>query len=96
MCDCRSDVLQDGVKGNLDARALRPQIIIGAQMVEMAGGARTRRTVSDTVAYAPIPVKVVLHRVTPQGMNFAGVFQAPAVFIVNGWAISYHEAPNGS
>ena len=82
------------VKGNLfDARALRPQIIIGAQMVEMAGGALgiKKNGEKDTVAYAYTGEGGSSQCDTYEGRNFAGVYQAPAVFIIQnkGWAISY-------
>ncbi len=82
------------IKGNLfDARALRPQIIIGAQMVEMAGGALgiKKNGEKDTVAYAYTGEGGSSQGDTYEGMNFAGVFQVPGVFIIqnNGWAISF-------
>jgi pyruvate dehydrogenase E1 component alpha subunit len=82
------------LKGNMfDARALRPQIIIGAQMVEMAGGALgiKKNGEKDAVAYAYTGEGGSSQGDTYEGMNFAGAFQAPAVFIIqnNGWAISY-------
>ena len=82
------------IKGNLfDARALRPQIIIGAQMVEMAGGALgiKKNGEKDTVAYAYTGEGGSSQGDTYEGMNFAGAFQVPGVFIIqnNGWAISF-------
>ena len=82
------------IKGNLfDARALRPQIIIGAQMVEMAGGALgiKKNGEKDTVAYAYTGEGGSSQGDTYEGMNFAGAFQVPGVFIIqnNGQGISF-------
>lgn len=80
------------VKGNLfKARAVMPQIIIGAQMVEMAGCALgLKLNGEDAVAYAYTGDGGTSQGDTYEGMNFASAFQAPAVFIIqdNGWAIS--------
>ena len=85
------------IKGNLfDARALRPQIIIGAQMVEMAGGALgiKKNGEKDTVAYAYTGEGGSSQGDTYEGMNFAGAFQVPGVFIIqnNGGLFRSHES----
>ncbi|KRO09902.1 pyruvate dehydrogenase complex E1 component alpha subunit [Paucilactobacillus hokkaidonensis] len=80
------------VKGNqFKARSLMPQIIIGAQMVEMAGAALgLKKNGEDAVAFAYTGDGGTSQGDTYEGMNFAGAFQAPAVFIIqnNGFAIS--------
>ncbi|UJF14979.1 pyruvate dehydrogenase (acetyl-transferring) E1 component subunit alpha [Jeotgalibaca sp. MA1X17-3] len=74
-----------------DLKALPPQIIIGAQYVQTAGvalGLKKRGNKNIAVTYTG-------DGGTSQGdfyegINFAGAYKAPAVFIVqnNGWAIS--------
>ena len=74
-----------------DLNALPPQIIIGAQYVQTAGvalGLKKRGNKNVVITYTG-------DGGTSQGdfyegMNFAGAYQAPAIFIVqnNGWAIS--------
>ena len=63
------------------------------QMVEMAGGALgiKKNGEKDTVAYAYTGEGGSSQGDTYEGMNFAGAFQAPGVFIIqnNGWAISF-------
>lgn len=80
------------VKGNqFKARALMPQIIIGAQMVETAGVALgLKKNGEDAVAFSYTGDGGTSQGDTYEGMNFAGAFQAPAVFIIqnNGFAIS--------
>lgn len=80
------------VLGNqFKARALMPQIIIGAQMVEMAGVALgLKKNGEDAVAFAYTGDGGTSQGDTYEGMNFAGAFQAPGVFIIqnNGYAIS--------
>lgn len=69
------------VKGNqFKARSLMPQIIIGAQMVEMAGAALgLKKNGEDAVAFAYTGDGGTSQGDTYEGMNFAGAFQAPAV-----------------
>lgn len=80
------------VKGNqFKARALMPQIIIGAQMVETAGVALgLKKNAEDAVAFSYTGDGGTSQGDTYEGMNFAGAFQAPAIFIIqnNGFAIS--------
>lgn len=80
------------VLGNqFKARALMPQIIIGAQMVETAGVALgLKKNGEDAVAFSYTGDGGTSQGDTYEGMNFAGAFQAPAVFIIqnNGFAIS--------
>lgn len=80
------------VVGNqFKARALMPQIIIGAQMVETAGVALgLKKNGEDAVAFSYTGDGGTSQGDTYEGMNFAGAYQAPAVFIIqnNGYAIS--------
>ena len=75
-----------------DFHAMPPQIIIGAQYVQAAGvawGIKKNGT-EDKVAYTYTGDGGTSQGDFYEGMNFAGAFEAPAVFIVqnNGYAIS--------
>lgn len=71
--------------------AIPPQIIIGAQYVQTAGVAlglkkRNKKNVAITYTGDGGTSQGDFY----EGMNFAGAYQAPAIFVVqnNGWAIS--------
>lgn len=82
------------VKGSIypeDFRAYPPQIIIGAQYVQAAGAAlgikkNGRKAISMTWTGDGGSSQGDVY----EGMNFAGAYKAPAVFVIqnNGWAIS--------
>ena len=82
------------VEGNVypeDFHALPPQIIIGAQYVQTAGVALgLKKNGSDEVAYAYTGDGGTSQGDFYEGVNFAGAFKAPAIFVVqnNGYAIS--------
>ncbi|HEU5226310.1 MAG TPA: pyruvate dehydrogenase (acetyl-transferring) E1 component subunit alpha [Ktedonobacteraceae bacterium] len=74
-----------------DVRCLPIQIVIGTQMLHAVGLAMAARIAGDPV----VAVGVCGDGATSEGdfneaLNFAGVYQAPAVLVVqnNGWAIS--------
>ena len=74
-----------------DVNGWFPQIIIGAQYVEAAGAALgLKKRNKPNVAYAYTGDGGTSQGDFYEGMNFAGAFEAPAVFIVqnNGYAIS--------
>lgn len=75
-----------------DFHAMPPQIIIGAQYVQAAGVALgiKKNGTEDKVAYTYTGDGGTSQGDFYEGMNFAGAFEAPAVFIVqnNGYAIS--------
>lgn len=75
-----------------DQRNWFPQIIIGAQYVEMAGAALgiKKNGEEDAVAFVYTGDGGTSQGDFYEGVNFASSFQAPAVFMVqnNGWAIS--------
>lgn len=80
------------VKGNeFEARALMPQIIIGAAYLETAGVALgLKKNGEDAIAFSYTGDGGTSQGDSYEGMNFAGAFQAPALFIVqnNNYAIS--------
>src|SRR5436189_4620699 len=74
-----------------EARCLPIQIVIGTQMLHAVGLAMAAKIAADPV----VSVGVCGDGATSEGdfneaLNFAGVFQAPGVLVVqnNGWAIS--------
>src|SRR5437764_6438893 len=74
-----------------EARCLPIQIVIGTQMLHAVGLAMAAKIAADPV----VSVGVCGDGATSEGdfneaLNFAGVFQAPVVLVVqnNGWAIS--------
>ncbi|HJC03564.1 MAG TPA: pyruvate dehydrogenase (acetyl-transferring) E1 component subunit alpha [Candidatus Ligilactobacillus avistercoris] len=74
-----------------DLNAMPPQIIIGAQYVQTAGVALgIKKNGKANVAYTYTGDGGTSQGDYYEGMNFAGAFKAPAVFIVqnNGYAIS--------
>lgn len=81
-------------EGNIyaeDLQALPPQIIIGAQYIQTAGVAlglkkRNKQNVAITYTGDGGTSQGDFY----EGINFAGAYQAPAIFVVqnNGWAIS--------
>lgn len=75
-----------------DLNALPPQIIIGAQIVQAAGVALgiKKRGKEDEVAFTYTGDGGSSQGDTYEGINFAGAFKAPGVFIIqnNGYAIS--------
>lgn len=80
------------VVGNkFKARALMPQIIIGAAYVEAAGiGMGLKKNGEDAIAFTYTGDGGTSQGDSYEGMNFAGAFQSPVLFIVqnNGFAIS--------
>ncbi len=75
--------------------ALPPQIIIGAQYVQTAGVALgLKKNGSDEVAFTYTGDGGTSQGDFYEGVNFAGHFKAPALFIVqdNGFAISVPRA----
>lgn len=80
------------VEGNkFKARALMPQIIIGAAYVEAAGVALGLKMNNEpNIAFTYTGDGGTSQGDSYEGWNFAGAFQAPALFIVqnNGFAIS--------
>ncbi|UNL42731.1 pyruvate dehydrogenase (acetyl-transferring) E1 component subunit alpha [Ligilactobacillus agilis] len=86
------------VEGNeypADLQALPPQIIIGAQYVQAAGVALgLQKKGSKNVAYTYTGDGGTSQGDFYEGINFAGAFKSPAVFIVqnNGYAISVPRA----
>lgn len=80
------------VKGNeFSARALMPQIIIGAAYLETAGVAMgLKKNGEDAIAFTYTGDGGTSQGDSYEGMNFAGAYQVPALFIVqnNGYAIS--------
>ncbi|KRM72540.1 pyruvate dehydrogenase (acetyl-transferring) E1 component subunit alpha [Lacticaseibacillus brantae] len=82
------------VEGNVypeDFHALPPQIIIGAQYVQTAGVALgLKKNGADEVAYTYTGDGGTSQGDFYEGINFAGAFKAPAIFVVqnNGYAIS--------
>lgn len=78
-----------------DFHALPPQIIIGAQYVQTAGVALgLKKNGSDEVAFTYTGDGGTSQGDFYEGVNFAGHFKAPAIFIVqdNGFAISVPRA----
>lgn len=81
------------VVGNkFKARSMMPQIIIGAAYVEAAGvglGIKKNKE-EDTIAFTYTGDGGTSQGDSYEGMNFAGAYQAPVLFIVqnNGFAIS--------
>lgn len=76
------------------AHALYPQVIIAAQYVQAAGIALSYKLdKKDNVALAFIGDGGSSQGDFYEGMNFAGAYDAPAIFIVqnNGFAISVHR-----
>lgn len=74
-----------------DLAAIPPQIIIGAQIVEAAGVALgIKKNGEDTVAFSYIGEGGSSQGDFYEGINFAGHFKTPAIFVVenNGFAIS--------
>ncbi|WP_203627794.1 pyruvate dehydrogenase (acetyl-transferring) E1 component subunit alpha [Lacticaseibacillus mingshuiensis] len=74
-----------------DLHALPPQIIIGAQYVQTAGIALgLKKNGSDEVAWTYTGDGGTSQGDFYEGVNFAGAFKAPAIFVVqnNGFAIS--------
>lgn len=85
----------DGNKYPEDFNAIPPQIIIGAQYVQAAGVALgLKKKGANAVAYTYTGDGGTSEGDFYEGMNFAGAFKAPAVFIVqnNGYAISVPRA----
>ncbi len=85
------------VVGNeFKARSLMPQIIIGAAYVEAAGvGLGIKKSgEKDAIAFTYTGDGGTSQGDSYEGMNFAGAFQAPVLFIVqnNGFAISTPRA----
>ncbi|MFT8447147.1 MAG: pyruvate dehydrogenase (acetyl-transferring) E1 component subunit alpha [Liquorilactobacillus nagelii] len=81
----------DGNKYPADLAALPPQIIIGAQYVQAAGVALGIKLKDQRqVAYTYTGDGGTSQGDFYEGINFAGAFEAPAVFVVqnNGFAIS--------
>ncbi|WP_099974665.1 pyruvate dehydrogenase (acetyl-transferring) E1 component subunit alpha [Lactobacillus terrae] len=80
------------VVGNkFKARSMMPQIIIGAAYVETAGVAMgLKKNNEDAIAFTYTGDGGTSQGDSYEGMNFAGAFQLPALFIVqnNGFAIS--------
>ncbi|MFC6323410.1 pyruvate dehydrogenase (acetyl-transferring) E1 component subunit alpha [Companilactobacillus baiquanensis] len=80
------------VVGNkYEARAMMPQIIIGAAYNEAAGVALgLKKNGEDAIAFTYTGDGGTSQGDSYEGMNFAGAYQAPALFIVqnNGFAIS--------
>ncbi|MFD1318088.1 pyruvate dehydrogenase (acetyl-transferring) E1 component subunit alpha [Loigolactobacillus zhaoyuanensis] len=78
-----------------ELQALPPQIIIGAQYVQAAGVALgIKKNKGTQVAYAYTGDGGTSQGDFYEGINFAGAFQAPAIFVVqnNGFAISVPRA----
>ncbi|MCI1986807.1 MAG: pyruvate dehydrogenase (acetyl-transferring) E1 component subunit alpha [Lactobacillus sp.] len=78
-----------------DFHALPPQIIIGAQYVQTAGVALgLKKNGADEVAYTYTGDGGTSQGDFYEGVNFAGAFKAPAIFVVqnNGYAISVPRA----
>lgn len=78
-----------------DIHAIPPQIIIGAQYVQTAGVALgIKKNESGQVAYTYTGDGGTSQGDFYEGINFAGAFKAPAVFVVqnNGFAISVPRA----
>ncbi|MFD1398703.1 pyruvate dehydrogenase (acetyl-transferring) E1 component subunit alpha [Lacticaseibacillus suilingensis] len=78
-----------------DLHALPPQIIIGAQYVQTAGVALgLKKNGSDEVAWTYTGDGGTSQGDFYEGVNFAGAFKAPAIFVVqnNGFAISVPRA----
>lgn len=74
-----------------DFQAIPPQIIIGAQVVEAAGVALgIKKNKEDSVAFTYIGEGGTSQGDFYEGINFAGQFKVPAIFVVenNGFAIS--------
>ena len=74
-----------------DFHAYPPQIIIGAQFVQTAGVALgLKKKNEDAVAITYTGDGGSSQGDMYEGINFAGVFKAPAIFVIqnNGWAIS--------
>lgn len=81
----------DGNKYPEELQALPPQIIIGAQYVQTAGVALGLKLKGQkNVAYTYTGDGGTSQGDFYEGINFAGAFQAPAIFIIqnNGYAIS--------
>ncbi|KRN27016.1 pyruvate dehydrogenase (acetyl-transferring) E1 component subunit alpha [Liquorilactobacillus mali] len=81
----------DGNKYPAELRALPPQIIIGAQYVQAAGVALGFKLKGQkNVAYTYTGDGGTSQGDFYEGINFAGAFQAPAIFVIqnNGYAIS--------
>ncbi|MDO1605297.1 pyruvate dehydrogenase (acetyl-transferring) E1 component subunit alpha [Lactobacillus sp. YT155] len=80
------------VEGNkFKARSLMPQIIIGAAFVEAAGvGLGLKMNKEDAIAFTYTGDGGSSQGDSYEGMNFAGAYQAPVLFIIqnNGYAIS--------
>lgn len=78
-----------------DFHALPPQIIIGAQYIQTAGVALgLKKNKSDEVAWTYTGDGGTSQGDFYEGVNFAGAFKAPAIFVVqnNGYAISVPRA----
>lgn len=78
-----------------DLAALPPQIIIGAQYIQAAGVALgLKKKGSPNVAYTYTGDGGTSQGDFYEGINFAGAFQVPAIFVVqnNGYAISVPRA----
>ncbi len=74
-----------------DFRAYPPQIIIGAQYVQAAGAAvGIKKNGRKAIAMTWTGDGGSSQGDVYEGINYAGAFQAPAVFVIqnNGWAIS--------
>lgn len=74
-----------------DFRAYPPQIIIGAQYVQAAGAALgIKKNGRKAIAMTWTGDGGSSQGDVYEGMNFAGAYKAPAVFVIqnNGWAIS--------
>lgn len=85
----------DGNKYPENFNALPPQIIIGAQYVQAAGIALgLKKKGSKNVAYTYTGDGGTSQGDFYEGINFAGAFKAPAIFVVqnNGYAISVPRA----
>lgn len=85
----------DGNKYPENFNAIPPQIIIGAQYVQAAGVALgLKKKGANAVAYTYTGDGGTSEGDFYEGMNFAGAFKTPAVFIVqnNGYAISVPRA----
>ncbi|KRL32228.1 pyruvate dehydrogenase E1 component subunit alpha [Companilactobacillus paralimentarius DSM 13238 = JCM 10415] len=88
------------VAGNkFEARSMMPQIIIGAAYDEAAGVAMgLKKNGEDAIAFTYTGDGGTSQGDSYEGMNFAGAFKVPALFIVqnNGFAISTPRAKQTS
>lgn len=86
---------EEGNNYPADFNAIPPQIIIGAQIVETAGvGLGIKKNNENAIAFSYIGEGGSSQGDFYEGINFAGHFKVPAVFVVenNGFAISVPRA----